>query len=122
MIRRPPRSTRTDTLFPYTTLFRSTPYDLAPTDGELDAYSLNGGQRAAFRSILASGPLGLLQGPPGTGKTRFIGAMVHWLVTRAGASKILVASQSHEAVNGAAEELIKLFGARDERQIGRANV
>src|SRR3546814_11664510 len=29
MIRRPPRSTRTDTLFPYTTLFRS-PVDIAP--------------------------------------------------------------------------------------------
>src|SRR3546814_6855900 len=29
MIRRPPRSTRTDTLFPYTTLFRST----APSGG-----------------------------------------------------------------------------------------
>src|SRR3546814_8145136 len=29
MIRRPPRSTRTDTLFPYTTLFRSrAPFDL----------------------------------------------------------------------------------------------
>src|SRR3546814_259727 len=27
MIRRPPRSTRTDTLFPYTTLFRSIPLD-----------------------------------------------------------------------------------------------
>src|SRR3546814_1126131 len=27
MIRRPPRSTRTDTLFPYTTLFRSSPVD-----------------------------------------------------------------------------------------------
>src|SRR3546814_21100297 len=27
MIRRPPRSTRTDTLFPYTTLFRSCPHD-----------------------------------------------------------------------------------------------
>src|SRR3546814_19751090 len=26
MIRRPPRSTRTDTLFPYTTLFRSRPW------------------------------------------------------------------------------------------------
>src|SRR3546814_11101567 len=26
MIRRPPRSTRTDTLFPYTTLFRSRPH------------------------------------------------------------------------------------------------
>src|SRR3546814_16782075 len=27
MIRRPPRSTRTDTLFPYTTLFRSRPFE-----------------------------------------------------------------------------------------------
>src|SRR3546814_7172858 len=33
MIRRPPRSTRTDTLFPYTTLFRSTcRYAAAPRD------------------------------------------------------------------------------------------
>src|SRR3546814_5528137 len=32
MIRRPPRSTRTDTLFPYTTLFRSfrSPAEIAP--------------------------------------------------------------------------------------------
>src|SRR3546814_13880740 len=30
MIRRPPRSTRTDTLFPYTTLFRSTALRLRP--------------------------------------------------------------------------------------------
>src|SRR3546814_11216877 len=29
MIRRPPRSTRTDTLFPYTTLFRSSAYRAA---------------------------------------------------------------------------------------------
>src|SRR3546814_20711800 len=29
MIRRPPRSTRTDTLFPYTTLFRSLPQFIA---------------------------------------------------------------------------------------------
>src|SRR3546814_2963232 len=31
MIRRPPRSTRTDTLFPYTTLFRSLATSLSPT-------------------------------------------------------------------------------------------
>src|SRR3546814_6826701 len=31
MIRRPPRSTRTDTLFPYTTLFRSSPGCRSPT-------------------------------------------------------------------------------------------
>src|SRR3546814_8278508 len=30
MIRRPPRSTRTDTLFPYTTLFRSEQHPLQP--------------------------------------------------------------------------------------------
>src|SRR3546814_17313056 len=30
MIRRPPRSTRTDTLFPYTTLFRSPAGGMAP--------------------------------------------------------------------------------------------
>src|SRR3546814_20898490 len=33
MIRRPPRSTRTDTLFPYTTLFRSLPELVAQTVG-----------------------------------------------------------------------------------------
>src|SRR3546814_13353354 len=32
MIRRPPRSTRTDTLFPYTTLFRSVVADLPEHD------------------------------------------------------------------------------------------
>src|SRR3546814_12904366 len=32
MIRRPPRSTRTDTLVPYTTLFRSLNYKDAPKD------------------------------------------------------------------------------------------
>src|SRR3546814_16110531 len=34
MIRRPPSSTRTDTLFPYTTLFRSPPEDRARPDSD----------------------------------------------------------------------------------------
>src|SRR3546814_11039751 len=34
MIRRPPRSTRTDTLFPYTTLFRSVDRDFRRPVGE----------------------------------------------------------------------------------------
>src|SRR3546814_14126401 len=37
MIRRPPRSTRTDTLFPYTTLFRS-----------LSVLGMHGGRRATY--------------------------------------------------------------------------
>src|SRR3546814_8071363 len=36
MIRRPPRSTRTDTLFPYTTLFRSLVEQHEGTDAEHD--------------------------------------------------------------------------------------
>src|SRR3546814_10349727 len=41
MIRRPPRSTRTDTLFPYTTLFRSRIYQLSPTRLTLFAAASN---------------------------------------------------------------------------------
>src|SRR3546814_17908216 len=78
-----------------------TPYDLAPTDGELDAYSLNGGQRAAFRSILARGPSGLLQGPQGPGNTSFIGAMVSLRVTRPGRTKVLSSSQRTDEETGA---------------------
>src|SRR3546814_6051018 len=37
MIRRPPRSTRTDTLFPYTTLFRSTGTGIIGRKREIDA-------------------------------------------------------------------------------------
>src|SRR3546814_5478002 len=46
MIRRPPRSTRTDTLFPYTTLFRSPrPVELCRTGGAGGALRLAGPPR-----------------------------------------------------------------------------
>src|SRR3546814_7793023 len=58
MIRRPPRSTRTDTLFPYTTLFRSTdlldvrrPYPEAHHSWP-DAYSAEGVVVIALVGIL----------------------------------------------------------------------
>src|SRR3546814_9288426 len=40
MIRRPPRSTRTDTLFPYTTLFRSAPTAVSASDFDMALYGL----------------------------------------------------------------------------------
>ena len=79
------------------------------SDATLDLYRLNRGQRKAFRHVVAHGPVGLLQGPPGTGKTHFIASLVHWLTTEKGARKILIASQSHEAVNNAIEALLGLF-------------
>src|SRR3546814_804456 len=66
MIRRPPRSTRTDTLFPYTTLFRSSNQDgssvrirdVARVEVGADSYQfgarLNGKPTAAFAISLAT--------------------------------------------------------------------
>src|SRR3546814_12664801 len=53
MIRRPPRSTRTDTLFPYTTLFRSydDPETYVPTGHQLKVW-LFGGQSIPARFAL----------------------------------------------------------------------
>src|SRR3546814_12321663 len=44
MIRRPPRSTRTDTLFPYTTLFRSELFE-APSGSSTPHYGAERGSR-----------------------------------------------------------------------------
>src|SRR3546814_5023754 len=69
MVRRPPRSTRTDTLFPYTTLFRSAgqlaatstgALDLGITDvsGDLVAHS-NGGAIGQGGALLVGGTTAL---------------------------------------------------------------
>src|SRR3546814_17362571 len=64
MIRRPPRSTRTDTLFPYTTLFRSyafpsdNPYDrLSDLDAALNAGNAIGGASLRVKWDVGPGTL-----------------------------------------------------------------
>lgn len=76
-------------------------------DGKGNLIRLNEQQEDAFKTLLSTGPLSLLQGPPGTGKTEFIAAFVHYLVEKQGAEKVLLVSQSHEAVNTAAERIRK---------------
>jgi serine/threonine protein kinase/DNA polymerase III delta prime subunit len=101
------------------------PLDLgvAPTNKDLDIYnrydsegnlifSLNHQQREAFAKLWCKGPLSLLQGPPGTGKTSFIASFIHYAMSH-GAQSILLASQSHEAVNNAAEKAIELCQRTD---------
>src|SRR3546814_10689055 len=88
MIRRPPRSTRTDTLFPYTTLFRSDAHALVGQPhmhgvgggGGVHGYRLDAhlaaGAMDPERDLAAVGDQDLLEhwhltpGPPGSGRTR----------------------------------------------------
>src|SRR3546814_3359808 len=56
MIRRPPRSTRTDTLFPYTTLFRSGAGQVDPVGGE--QHQLGAADGAGRLLFLCRGPAG----------------------------------------------------------------
>jgi serine/threonine protein kinase len=72
-------------------------------------YGLNDSQSKAFLSIWAKRPIGLLQGPPGTGKTKFIAALVHHALSSGSIRNVLLSSQSHEAVNNAAEGVLRLF-------------
>src|SRR3546814_18664503 len=54
MIRRPPRSTRTDTLFPYTTLFRSVLHLAAPLPAAASVDEVRESFRAYKTAILQS--------------------------------------------------------------------
>src|SRR3546814_4635454 len=56
MIRRPPRSNRTDTLFPYTTLFRSESGRLARSPGHVGFPDAHGREPAA--GVRAARPVG----------------------------------------------------------------
>ncbi|WP_190233796.1 AAA domain-containing protein [Mesorhizobium sp. M4B.F.Ca.ET.058.02.1.1] len=79
------------------------------TEESLKLYGLNDDQEEAFRKIIDTRPVGLLQGPPGTGKTKFIAALAHYAITKGLVRNVLLSSQSHEAVNNAAEAVLALF-------------
>src|SRR3546814_5267279 len=60
MIRRPPRSTRTDTLFPYTTLFRSFPvhvHEQLCGDATVDRHCYFPGKMHKHENLCDSNPL-----------------------------------------------------------------
>src|SRR3546814_11377237 len=66
MIRRPPRSTRTDTLFPYTTLFRSMSIDAAGGAGIAGIHNV---RRLSYDKYAARGT------EPGYWGQRYVGAL-----------------------------------------------
>ncbi|WP_341631181.1 AAA domain-containing protein [Sphingomonas agri] len=98
---------------------------ISPADLE-SRYELNEKQAEALSAVLRTRPLALVQGPPGTGKTYFIAALVHAALTSGLARNVLLASQAHEAVNNAAEAVLKLFQRTGEvpsiLRVGNENV
>ena len=91
-----------------------------PSDSDLEIYTegdkkLNDSQREAFRRVLGNGPISLLQGPPGTGKTWFIASLLHYLMTKERARRILLVSQAHEAVNNALEKALEFCDSKGVR-------
>src|SRR3546814_14797237 len=73
MIRRPPRSTRTDTLFPYTTLFRSTLHRVLKAAAELQYLP-----QAELYAAMAPPPMRLLFILPDR-SSRFLWMLGEWV-------------------------------------------
>src|SRR3546814_17055272 len=110
MLRRPPRSTRTDTLFPYTTLFRS--------------------DKMHARSI---GPYSLISQQPLGGKEQFggqrLGEMEVWALEAFGAAKIMqeVLTVKSDDVIGRAKTYVDIvkgdkLPTKSEERSGRQEV
>ena len=89
---------------------------------ELEAESgvtLDSDQRAAFCAAVRTPALWGLQGPPGTGKTR-VAAFVAEGLARSLLHRVMVVSQSHEAVNRLLNEISGLFPQRKLVKVGAA--
>src|SRR3546814_19146261 len=75
MIRRPPRSTLTDTLFPYTTLFRSRPF-AQQLEQVARSLAVRGEDQGALRIGLEESGEGLRDVAIGGGEGLFCGGLV----------------------------------------------
>src|SRR3546814_17081470 len=104
MIRRPPRSTRTDTLFPYTTLFRS----LVTERGEIRSFKLEDGSTATLDSdtrieVSISSATRYVRVAPGRARVKIVNdvrpfrlAAVQGLVTtREGRAAVMIRADRH---------------------------
>src|SRR3546814_20249399 len=101
MIRRPPRSTRTDTLFPYTTLFRSGDVDQIyfgnAAGGTVNGQEMIRAQAALRNTGLAGKPMFNVENACASSSTAF---HLAWLAIASGQSEtalvVGVAKLSHE--------------------------
>ncbi len=71
------------------------------------SFKYSDNQTKAIRNALNKIPLSLIQGPPGTGKTTVITEIVFQILAQRPESKILITSQTNNAVDQVLENLIK---------------
>jgi primosomal protein N' len=69
------------------------------------SYSYN--QQKAIQNALTQTPLSVIQGPPGTGKTTVITEIVFQILAHKPEAKILITSQTNNAVDQVLENLLK---------------
>ncbi|MBS1759271.1 MAG: AAA family ATPase [Bacteroidetes bacterium] len=75
------------------------------TSGKPLVYSYN--QKRAIENALHRSPLSVIQGPPGTGKTTVITEIVFQILAQKPEAKILITSQTNNAVDQVLENLLK---------------
>ncbi|HFD86067.1 MAG TPA: hypothetical protein ENJ35_00130, partial [Gammaproteobacteria bacterium] len=100
------------------------PYDLsAPANEgilcETVRNMLDESKQRAVRKCIESDDLVLVEGPPGTGKTRFIVGLILQALENNPSARILLASQTHIAIDNAIERLSRIWDSRGLIRIAR---
>src|SRR3546814_10620245 len=119
MIRRPPRSTRTDTLFPYTTLFRSAAF--APGIDRPVRQRLHAAAEGAGRERLRAGVAVAAAGPADLRERDGVAVGVGQVGRRGHGQYAVAAGEPAATVEATDVDLLRHV-AEHEIEIGRANV
>lgn len=93
------------------------------TDAEGNSFKYSTNQNRAIFNALNREPLTVIQGPPGTGKTTVITEIVFQILAKNPNSKILITSQTNDAVDNVLDNLleksiplIRLSGLREPKE------
>src|SRR3546814_15357912 len=128
MIRRPPRSTRTETLFPYTTLFRSVV--LRAISGEKTAFAYS--DTLSADALLSSARVVRTIGRRGAGRQKVLSGhppkghdlypAIDPVNTLSAPDKVALLERIEAMARAADPHLIQVMARSDERRVGQACV